>query len=89
MTAVSYTHLDVYKRQVLASWYTTWQFIVGSGNQLDTNNIRYLVRFTNVDAGADWLIPEVSLQDAAEQRTPVEIYTKNYYSETQEISRCV
>ena len=72
---------------VLASWYTTWQFIVGSGNQLDTNNIRYLVRFTNVDAGADWLIPEVSLQDAAEQRTPVEIYTKNYYSETQEISR--
>ena len=38
---------------VLASWYTTWQFIVGSGNQLDTNNIRYLVRFTNVDAGAE------------------------------------
>lgn len=54
------------------------QFIVGTAEQLNVANKRYVVRFTDISQSSDWLIPEIFLQDEKGERTAVELYRTSY-----------
>lgn len=49
-----------------------WEMIVGSGDQLDKNNIRYLVNLKKTDA-ENWLIPQIYTEDDAGNRKRIDV----------------
>lgn len=56
---------------------TNLQLIVGTANQLDADNIRYLVSIKISDR-YEWLVPELYQQASDGSRTALEIYNTNY-----------
>lgn len=58
--------------------YSYWEMIVGSDDQLDENNTRYLVTVNTTEAEG-WLIPEVYTEDDAGSRKNINVAHYNYY----------
>lgn len=56
----------------------TWQMIVGSADQLDASNIRYLVD-VRVTGSRSWLKPTVYTQDSGGKRSSVNVSSYSYY----------
>ena len=50
----------------------TWEMIVGSDDQLDGNNIRYLVDLKKTDA-KNWLIPHIYMEDKEGKRNRIDV----------------
>lgn len=60
------------------------QLIVGTANQLDADNIRYIVNITTSNL-EEWLMPELYLQEENGSRSALEIYHSGYYSSSDEL----
>lgn len=63
----------------LGSYYggRTWEMILGTGDQLDSNGIRYMIH-VDVTESENWLIPTVCSQDAAGNRTNFSVAGSHY-----------
>lgn len=60
----------------------TWEMIVGQADQLDADNIRYMVQLT-LNGSQNWLTPTVYTQDGTGKRTEISVadsYYSDYYS---------
>lgn len=60
--------------------YTSWELVVGDGDQLNSNNIRYALSLKVTDP-QEWLKPTVCYEDAQKNRTNADI-TYNYYKDS-------
>lgn len=60
----------------------TWQMIVGQADQLEADNIRYMVNLS-LGGSRNWLTPTVYTQDSTGKRTEISVadsYYSDYYS---------
>lgn len=58
--------------------YSQWEMIVGSDDQLDESNIRYMVDVTTTDSEG-WLIPKVYTEDEAGSRKNINVAHYSHY----------
>lgn len=63
----------------------TWQMIVGKADQLESSNIRYIVR-VNTTKSEEWLTSTVYIQDQDGNRTKATVLENEYYDYS--LGRC-
>lgn len=65
-------------RNTFRSGTTCWELIVGEDNQLNADNVRYLIDAT-IKSSVNWLTPAVYKQDSEGNRTKVTVLSGEYY----------